>query len=95
MKTPCLYPGCQRPMSARGWCQSHDMQARRYGAPYRPIGKRGFGSMTPETRRALASLGGRTAQAQGTAHRWTQDEASRAGRIGGLATHRNRKAGVA
>ena len=42
--------------------------------------KRGFGSMSKEKRREIASLGGRAAQAAGTAHRWTKEEASAAGK---------------
>lgn len=40
--------------------------------------------LTPERRRAIASKGGRTAHEQGRAHRWSPDEASAAGRKGGL-----------
>jgi hypothetical protein len=42
--------------------------------------RRGFASMTPERRREVASNGGRMAHKQGVAHRWTQEEASRAGK---------------
>lgn len=46
---------------------------------------RGFASMTPERRREIASAGGRAAHEQGTAHRWTREEAREAGRKGGAA----------
>ena len=36
--------------------------------------------MTPERHKAIASLGGKAAWAKGTAHRWTEEEASIAGR---------------
>ncbi len=39
--------------------------------------------MSLEQRRAIARLGGRAGHTQGTAHEWTKEEASRAGRIGG------------
>ena len=48
------------------------------------IHKRGFGSMSPEQRRAIASQGGYAAQATGKVHRWTSGEASIAGKKGGL-----------
>lgn len=47
--------------------------------------RRGFGSMSPERVREIASMGGTASQATGTAHRWTDDEAREAGRKGGLA----------
>ncbi|WP_437310135.1 KGG domain-containing protein [Sorangium sp. So ce388] len=44
---------------------------------------RGFAAMTPEQHRALASRGGKAAQATGRAHRWDVREAGDAGRKGG------------
>lgn len=44
---------------------------------------RGFGAMTPEKQREIASKGGRASHAKGTAHEWTSEEARKAGRIGG------------
>lgn len=52
---------------------------------------RGFQSMTPEKRSAVARLGGRAAHALGTAHKWTSEEAQAAGRIGGARSRRGRK----
>lgn len=46
-------------------------------------GKRGFASMSPEKQKSIASLGGKAAQAKGTAHQFTHDEAVAAGRKGG------------
>lgn len=46
---------------------------------------RGFASMDPARHRALASAGGRAAQAQPGARRWTAEEAAAAGRKGGRA----------
>lgn len=51
---------------------------------------RGFAAMSPETRRAIASKGGRAAQSTGRAHQFTSEEASAAGRKGGTAPHRSR-----
>jgi general stress protein YciG len=48
------------------------------------IHKRGFASMTPEQRKAVASKGGKAAWAQGVGHKWTPDEARIAGKKGGL-----------
>jgi general stress protein YciG len=41
---------------------------------------RGLAAMSPERRREIASMGGRTSQARGTAHQWTAEEASAAGK---------------
>ena len=43
----------------------------------------GFQDRSPEQRREIAAKGGRAAQRAGTAHRWTREEASAAGRKGG------------
>lgn len=47
------------------------------------VKNRGFGSMSPEKQREIASKGGKAAQAKGTAHRWSPEEAQMAGRKGG------------
>lgn len=51
---------------------------------------RGFASMDPKRRAEIASRGGRAAHAQGTAHRFTPEEAREAGRKGGTAAQRSR-----
>jgi len=43
---------------------------------------RGLAAMSLERRREIASKGGRTSQARGTAHQWTAEEASQAGKKG-------------
>jgi uncharacterized protein len=43
---------------------------------------RGLAAMSLERRREIASKGGRTSQARGTAHQWTAEEASVAGKKG-------------
>ena len=53
---------------------------------------RGFQRMSAARRRAVARAGGRAAQAQGSAHRWTSEEARAAGRKGGRAAGRTRRA---
>lgn len=52
-----------------------------------PITKqlRGFAALSPERRREIASIGGRAAHQQGTAHQFTKEQAVIAGRKGGLA----------
>jgi general stress protein YciG len=45
--------------------------------------KRGFAAMDQTKQRAIASLGGRAAHAQGRAHEFTAEEARAAGRKGG------------
>ena len=52
---------------------------------------RGFLSMTPERRREVAGLGGRRAHELGTAHKWSPDEASEAGRKGAEASWDKRR----
>ena len=49
--------------------------------------RRGFASMTPEQRRAIASLGGKAAHAKGVANRFTRETAAAAGRKGGRTAH--------
>lgn len=46
------------------------------------MGVRGFGALTPERRRELASLGGKAAAAKGTGYRWTAKTAAEAARKG-------------
>ena len=52
---------------------------------------RGFAAMDGEKQREIASLGGKAAHAEGTAHEFTPAEASDAGRKGGQTVSRNRK----
>jgi len=44
---------------------------------------RGFAGMSPEKQRAIASKGGKSAHAQGKAHRFTPEQAVEAGAKGG------------
>lgn len=53
--------------------------------------RRGFASMSKEKQTEIASRGGKTAWKKGTAHRWTSEEARRAGTIGGLKPGTNRR----
>ncbi len=57
----------------------------------RPRSRRGFAAMNPDEVRRLASLGGKAAHLQGTAHEFTSEEARAAGRKGGLAAHAPRE----
>jgi len=52
---------------------------------------RGFASLPQEKQREIASQGGIAAHDQGVGHEWTIEEARKAGRKGGLASHRNRR----
>jgi hypothetical protein len=56
------------------------------------IKDRGFASLSPERRKEIASLGGKTANQRGTAHHWTPEQAREIGRKGGLASARKRAA---
>ncbi len=47
------------------------------------MAKRGFAGMSAEKQREIASKGGRVAQAKGTGHTFTQEEARVAGAKGG------------
>jgi general stress protein YciG len=49
----------------------------------KPKSLRGFASMDPATQRAIARKGGKAAHLKGTAHKFTSEEARRAGRKGG------------
>lgn len=51
---------------------------------------RGLAAMSPEKRREIASKGGRTSQSRGTAHQWTPEEASAAGKKGSARYARQR-----
>jgi hypothetical protein len=53
--------------------------------------RRGFASMNPVMQREIASSGGRSAQARGTAHQWTSEGAALAGRKGGLLAQQRRR----
>jgi uncharacterized protein len=57
--------------------------------PTKKPGARGFAAMTPERQRELASKGGKTAHARGTAYEWTAEQAREAGRTGGLSVSAN------
>lgn len=56
--------------------------------PPKPKARRGFAAMSPEKQKEIASAGGKAAHAQGTAHRWTSEQAKEAGRKGGEARAR-------
>jgi general stress protein YciG len=59
-----------------------------------PTNKRskGFAVMDAQRQREIASEGGKSAHRQGTARRYTSEEAREAGRKGGLAKKANRAA---
>lgn len=75
-------------------------EARSKGKAWRPTpdtrpsprrgGRQGFASMSLEQRRRIASLGGKAAHAQRTAHEWTSEEAMHAGRKGAARTNAKR-----
>lgn len=49
---------------------------------------RGFAALDPETLQKIARKGGKAAHAAGTAHQWTPQEASAAGKKGGKISRR-------
>ena len=52
---------------------------------------RGFASLPPEQRRAMASKAGKRAQELGKGHKWTPEEAKEAGKIGGKVSRKPKK----
>jgi hypothetical protein len=42
--------------------------------------RKGFASMSPDERKVIAAQGGKTAHAQGRAHKWSPEEARAAGK---------------
>jgi uncharacterized protein len=56
-------------------------------------GKRGMGSdkVSPEKKREIASKGGKRVHELGIGHKWTPEEAAKAGEIGGKISKRKRK----
>ncbi len=61
-------------------------------APVPPKRPHGFAALSPAERSRIARLGGIAVQAQGTGHRFTAEEAQRAGQKGGMARLRKRRA---
>lgn len=57
--------------------------------------KRGFAAMDPAKREAASRLGGQQAHQNGTAHKFTSDQAKEAGRLGGIARQNKRREAVA
>ena len=55
------------------------------------IHDRGFASMSPAKRAALSSKGGLKAHKLGHAYEWTERTASKAGRLGGIASGLSRR----
>lgn len=53
--------------------------------------RRGFASMDPDRQREIASMGGRAAHQAGSAHEFTAEEATQAGRKGGEAVSQDRE----
>lgn len=58
------------------------------------IARRGFASMHPDRRKEVAQRGGKSAHAQGKAHKWTSEEAQEAGRKGGSVSRRRKQTEV-
>ncbi len=52
---------------------------------------RGFASMSAEERRRIATMGGKAAHAQGSAHKWDSASAAIAGKKGGRISRRRSK----
>lgn len=53
--------------------------------------RRGFAAMSQERRREIASRGGKAAHQQGVAHKWSSEEARKAGKKGGQISQKFRK----
>ena len=59
--------------------------------PIQKKSKRGFASMSPEQRRAIAQKGGKAAHEKGTAYKFTSETAKEAGRVGGRSVSQDRE----
>jgi hypothetical protein len=53
--------------------------------------KRGFALFTPEKQHETSSLGGKAAHESGAAHKFTKEQARKAGKKGGLVTAARRQ----
>jgi general stress protein YciG len=51
-----------------------------------------FAKLSPERRREISQMGGRAVHAAGTGHEWTSETAQAAGRKGGRASQKSRRA---
>lgn len=60
----------------------------------KPKKPRGFAAMDPQKQREIASRGGKSAHAKGTAHQFTPEEAREAGTKGGKAAAEKKRAGA-
>lgn len=58
----------------------------------KPKKPRGFAAMDPKKQREIASRGGKSAHAKGTAHQFTPEEAREAGTKGGKAAAEKKRA---
>jgi general stress protein YciG len=76
--------GCELPPPSAELPQSGGQSA---GEPRRP---RGFALQSPERMREIARQGGQAAHALGVAHRFSVEEARRAGRLGGQSIAQDR-----
>ena len=56
--------------------------------------EKGFRKIDAERQKAIASLGGKAAHAQGTAHKFTSEEARAAGKKGGAAHSKEHLASI-
>lgn len=57
--------------------------------------KRGFALLSTEDRKRISSLGGVASALQGVSHRFTREEASRAGKLSAESRNRQRQAKAA
>jgi len=75
------------------WQEALEMheQAIQWALDYESPKPRGFAKMSPEARRAIASKGGKQSHALGKAHKFTSQEASDAGKIGGASLSKDRE----
>lgn len=74
-----------RPRAHCATCGVMQIEHESQNHPFAPRPK-GFAAMPKERVSEIASKGGKAAHAQGTAHRFTHDEAVAAGRKGGQST---------
>lgn len=80
--------GIISPSLARRYFEQFKITEHSVRAPYGGEKRRGFASMSKSKQASIARLGGLAAHKKGTAHKWTSEEARRAGRLGGRASNR-------
>ena len=87
-------PKRESDFATKQWTLTAEDRCRRVRTTFdddEPKRKSGFALLPEDVRREMARKGGRTAQQQPNARRWTSETAREPGRLGGLAVHSKRR----